>query len=181
MDQKKRESQKTLPKLDYDRSLTKSFEAAQKKTRAGKGVAQLGQQLQQSVPPLVIHNEYGSNLDLLDIDFEDLVWFYGDTSLDLAQVLAEGPSAPKVDPWKKFEHGKSLCNPEALGDLGTQMYLLNKWYMAACERGETFVSVRVRNQYYFRGDDIIYVEFSELHQLCHLDSLDKNLISCYCL
>ena len=43
VDQKKRESQKTLPKSDYDRSLTKSFEAAQKKTRAGKGVAQLGQ------------------------------------------------------------------------------------------------------------------------------------------
>ena len=43
VDQKKRESQKTRPKSDYDRSLTKSFEAAQKKTRAGKGVAQLGQ------------------------------------------------------------------------------------------------------------------------------------------
>ena len=42
VDQKKRKSQKTLPKLDYDRPLTKSFEAAQKKTRAGKGVAQLG-------------------------------------------------------------------------------------------------------------------------------------------
>ena len=44
VDQKKWESQKTLPKSDYDRSLTKSFEAAQKKTRAGKGVAQLEQQ-----------------------------------------------------------------------------------------------------------------------------------------
>ena len=43
VDQKKRESQKTLPKLDYDHSLTKSFEAKQKKTRVGKCVAQLGQ------------------------------------------------------------------------------------------------------------------------------------------
>ena len=58
VDQKKRESQKTRPKSDYDRSLTKSFEAAQKKTRPGKGVAQLGQQ---SVPPIVVRNEYGSN------------------------------------------------------------------------------------------------------------------------
>ena len=103
MDQKKRESQKTLPKSDYDRSLTKSFEAAQKKTRTGKCVAQLGQQSQQSVPPLVIRNEYGSNLDILDVDFEDLAQFYEDTGLDLAQVLAEGPSAPKVDPWKKLD------------------------------------------------------------------------------
>ena len=139
VDQKKRESQKTLPKSDYDRSLTKSFEAAQKKTRAGKCVAQLGQQSQQSVLPLVIHNEYGSNLDVLDVDFWDLARFYEDTDLDLAQVLAEGPSALKVDPWKKFERGKSLYNPEALGELGTQMYLLNKWYMAACERGENFI------------------------------------------
>ena len=132
-------------------------------------------------PPLVIRNEYGSNLDLLVVDFEDLVRFYEDTGLDLAHVLAEGPSAPKVDPWKKFEHGKGLYNPEALGELGMQIYLLNKWYMAACERGETFVSVRVRNQHYFHGDDVIYVKFVELHQLCHLHSLDKSLISCYYL
>ena len=32
---------------DYDRTLTKSIEAAQKKKRAGKGVAQLGQQSHQ--------------------------------------------------------------------------------------------------------------------------------------
>jgi hypothetical protein len=181
VDQKKQESQKTWPKSDYDRSLTKSFEATQEKTRVGKGVTQLGQQSQQSTPPLIIRNEYGSNLDLPDVDFEEMVWFYEDTGLDLAQVLTEGPSAPKVDHWKKFEHGKSLYNPEALGELGTQMYLLNKWYMATCEWEENFISVRVRNQHYSCGDDVIYVEFLELHQLCHLDSLDKSLISCYYL
>ena len=170
-----------LWEIRWQRSLTKSFEAAQKKTRPVKGVAQLGQQSQQSVPPLIIRNEYGSNLDLPDINFEELVRFYEDTGLDLAQVLAKGPSAPKVDPWKKFEHGKSLYNPENLGELDTQMYLLNKWYMAACKRGENFVSVGVKNQHYFRSDDVIYVQFGELHQLCHLDSLDKSLISCYCL
>ena len=42
--------------------------------------------------------EQGSNLDLPDVDFEDLVRFYEDTGLDLAQVLAEGPFASKVDP-----------------------------------------------------------------------------------
>ena len=36
VDQKKRESQKTRPKLDYDRSLTKSFEVAQKRLDQGK-------------------------------------------------------------------------------------------------------------------------------------------------
>ena len=50
---------------DYDRTLTKSIEAAQKKKRAGKGIAQLGQQAHQSIPPLVVGNEYGSNLGLM--------------------------------------------------------------------------------------------------------------------
>ena len=36
VDQKKRESQKTLPKSDYERSLTKSFETAQKRLEQGK-------------------------------------------------------------------------------------------------------------------------------------------------
>jgi hypothetical protein len=99
--------------------------------------------------------------------------------LDLAQVLAEGPSAPEVDPYKKFELGQILYNPEKLGELGTQMYLLNGWYMSASKGGQIYLHVRIRNHHYFRGNDIIYVEFSELRQLCHLDSLDKSLISCY--
>jgi len=39
-----------MKQTDIERSLTKSFEAAHKK-RVGKGVAQLGQQSQQSIPP----------------------------------------------------------------------------------------------------------------------------------
>ena len=132
-------------------------------------------------PPLVIRNEYDSNLDVLDINFEDLAQFYEDTGLDLAQVLAEGPSAPKVDPYKKFVPGQSLYNPEKLNELGTQMYLLNEWYMSASAVGQIYISVRIRNHHYFRGNDIIYVELPELHQLCHLDSLNKSLVSCYCL
>jgi hypothetical protein len=181
--EQKRDSLKTAAKqsiLDYDRSLNKSYEAAQKKKRAGKGVAQLGQQSQQSIP-LVVPNEYGSNLNLLEEvgGYEVFLWFYQDTGLDLAQVLVEGPSAPEVDPYKKFELGQILYNPEKLGELGTQMYLLNGWYMSASKGGQIYLHVRIRNHHYFRGNDIIYVEFSELRQLCHLDSLDKSLISCY--
>ena len=65
--QQQRESRKLSKATltNYDRTLTKSIEAAQKKKRAGKGVAQLGQQSHQSVPPLVVGNEYGSNLGLM--------------------------------------------------------------------------------------------------------------------
>ena len=32
----------------------------------------------------------------------------------------------EVDTWKTYKFGKSLYNPAALNELGTQMYLLNK-------------------------------------------------------
>jgi hypothetical protein len=96
-------------------------------------------------------------------------------------VLAQGPSALEVDPHRKYKQGQSLYNLEKLDELDTQMYMLNHWYMEACKGGHIFISVKIRNQHYFRGNDIIYVEFPELHQLCYLDSLDKSLISCYCL
>ena len=153
-----------------------------------KGVAQLGQQSQQSLPPLVVSNQYGSNLDLLGIPGGQIVLdqlddFFKEIGLDINQMLLGGdiPSAQQVNTWKIFEHGKSLYNLAALSDLGTQMYLLNKWYMEACARKETWLLVRIRHRHYFCCDDIIHVPFSKLHQLCHMDALDKSLVSCYCL
>jgi len=65
---KRREAQKESSSLlDYDCTLRKYIEEEKnKEKRACKGVAQLGEQSKQSVPPLVIGNEYGSNIDVLD-------------------------------------------------------------------------------------------------------------------
>jgi hypothetical protein len=71
-------------------------------------------------------------------------------------------SAKEIDHYQKtYEYGKSLCNPAALSKLGTQMYLLNKWYLDACgRRADDYICVRIRNHHYFRGDDVIYVQFN---------------------
>ena len=107
--QQQRESRKPSKSTltDYDRTLTKSIEAAQKKKRTGKGVAQLGQQSHQSVPPsLVVSNEYDSNLGLMhqanippDIDLDHLGEFIEETGLDLYQMFGDGniESAAEVD------------------------------------------------------------------------------------
>ena len=56
-------------------------------------------------------------------------------------------SAAEVDIWKKkFVLGQSLYNPQALSDLGTQMYLLNNWYMQASTGGYFYVGVRIRDE-----------------------------------
>jgi hypothetical protein len=42
-------------------------------------------------------------------------------------------------------------SPPDFNKLGTQMYMLNKWYMAACVRkADDYLCVRIRNYHYFR-------------------------------
>ena len=87
--------------------------------------------------------------------------FIDETGLDLYQMFGDGniESAAEVDIWKKkFVLSQSLYNPQALSDLGTQMYLLNKWYMQASTSGDFCVGVRIRDEHWFRGDDVMYVD-----------------------
>ena len=60
-------------------------------------------------------------------------------------MIARAPveSAPEIDHWQKeYTYGNSLYNPTTLSELGTQMYMLNKWYMAACVRkGDVYLYV----------------------------------------
>ena len=184
--QKEKERGKpTSPLSDYDRTLSKEVK---KMAKTKKGVPQLGEQEVQSVPPLVIRDEYGSNIKQLEgleiptdkeVNLEELANFYAMQGYDIADLLY--PAADVVDTWRKYEHGKSLWNPEKLSELGTQMYKLNKWYLEACKRNEVALCIRIRDKHWYRGNDVMYMEFSELHQLCHLDSLDKTFMSCYCL
>ena len=113
---------------------------------------------------------------------QDLNAFFELTGLTLDQLTGKAPIQNlEVDTWKTYKFGKSPYNPAALNELGTQMYLLNKWYMQACGRGEQWIFVRFRDHHYFRGDDILHISFEELHQLFHLDALDKSIISSFCL
>ena len=92
---------------------------------------------------LVVANEYGSNIEVYrpdnsgEVSVQDLNVFFEQTGLTLDQVMGKAPIQNlEVDTWKTYKFGKSLYNPAALNELGTQMYLLNKWYMQACGRGE---------------------------------------------
>ena len=82
---------------DYNHTLKK----ANNKKKAKKDIAQLGQQSQQSIPQLVVGNQYGSNLGLVPDDY-DLGQFFEDTGLSAYQLFnanAYIESAPEVDHW----------------------------------------------------------------------------------
>jgi hypothetical protein len=77
-DEKHAASKKPAPLLlDYERTITKKIKEDKKKQKmVGKDVAQLGQQAQQSVPPLVVENQYGSNMNLMQMLVHDDVDLY---------------------------------------------------------------------------------------------------------
>ena len=81
----------------------------------------------------------------------------------------------------KFEHGKPLVRPEELPNLPTRMRALHKWYLEACERVENYITVGVKDEHFFNGNESVYIEFSELFQLYNLKEIDKTIITCYCL
>ena len=184
---KQREAQKMPALSDYERSLVKS---SQPRKRVEKRVPQLGE-VSKPVPPLIVPNQYGSNEDLMPkkslavSELDSLERYFGQSGLNMEAAIIGCQTFEKaevVDPWRaRYEPGISLFDPQHLHELGTQMFAINKWCIVASKRGENWISVRVRQHHYFRGDDLTYVQFEELHQLCHLDALDKSLVSCFCL
>ncbi|KAK1670452.1 hypothetical protein QYE76_058611 [Lolium multiflorum] len=152
---------------DHDRSLGQSYRAS----KEAKKVAQLGQQDNQAIPHFVVQPyddpetasmiEREARAQGASVDYED---YY--------------PTAQVVN---KYRYGKDLVKPGELARLGTQMRRLHDWYLKACRRGDRYLTVYLRDEHYFRGNEEINLELEELFQLFNQDALDKAVISCYCL
>jgi len=123
-------------------------------------------------------------LDAVNVD--ELTQWMGATGLSIEQLMGrESVKEDKVvDEWRRqYRYGRSLCNPVNVKQLRTQMYKLYEYYMSFYRQHELeqYIGVQVRDHHYFHGDDIMWVQFSEVHQLLYMDALDKSLMSCYCL
>ena len=133
------------PLLDYERSLNKSYKASQKAKRAGKDVAQLGQQSKQSINPLVVEGDF-TNAQGGPINKEALEDFMATTGLTAEQLMGRA-SIPTgdYDIYRTYVYGQSLVNPKYYSSLGTQMFLLNKWYLKVIKNDEAgWLVARVR-------------------------------------
>jgi hypothetical protein len=118
-------------------------------------------------------NVYGGKIDLGELER---------AGLTLGQIMEteEISGYVEADHAMKYAHGKPLVTSEQYKNLPTAMRKLHEWYMNEAKRGQTFLMLKVTKEHYFNGCEIC-IEFSELFQLYHLDSIDKSLISCYCL
>jgi len=173
---------------DYDRAIKKAYEkmtmphrtpqrgrrpVPKKPTEKGKSIAQLGEQKKQNISPLKVGT---SRNDPGHYDAQALMEIIEKTGMSLEQIQDEDnfPRAKVVVP---YIPGAALLEPE---HMLTKMARLNRWYMNAYDSGVIGLKAKVRN-HYFRGPELIHIEYSELWQMFHQDALDKSLMSCWCL
>ena len=85
---KQRDARKPSPLSDYERSLNKSYKASLKAKRAGKDVAQLGQQSKQFIDALIVEGDC-TNAQGGPIDREALEDFMATIGLTTEQLMGE--------------------------------------------------------------------------------------------
>ena len=80
----------------------------------------------------------------------------------------------------RFEHGKPLVRPST--SLTTMMQRFHDWYMDICRKsGKNTLSLSVKEEHNLVGVDVLLVAYEEFFHFSNQKSLDKTIITCYCL
>jgi hypothetical protein len=113
------------------------------------------------------------------LDMDEAVKLAAQMNITVAELIG-GTELPKAAIAQKYVHGQPLVDDEKLRQMPTNMRNFHAWYLRASKSEQTMLMEKVGPEYYFH-EELIHIEFSELFQFMNLDSLDKSLMSCYCL
>jgi hypothetical protein len=83
---------------------------------------------------------------------------------------------PRVARWK-YEFRKSLVPPEVMLVLPTQMRRLHDYYMLASSRDDCMLVIRIKDEDYFHGEDVMWLYFEKLYQQYHQDAINIRFFS----
>ena len=121
-------------------------------------------------------------LVLLPPEQQGLIAFLGTSGLSVAEVVGRKVITIHlgVARWK-YEFRKSLVTREIVPELPMQMRRLHDYYMLVSSGGDFMLGVKIKDEDYFRGEDVIWLHFEELYQLYHQDALDISFLSTWLL
>jgi len=137
-----------------------AFRIRRQQLKSGKQVAQLGEQANQSVPPLKVMPE---------------------KVVDQHTFRIDDPNTAEYEYAWTYVYGSTLVRPELVDSLTTQMRRLHRWYENAVEAKHEAFWVSVKKEHYSFKNAVMYIPFSEIFQLFNQLDLDKSIVSCYCL
>ena len=129
-------------------------------------IAQLGEQAQQSCPPLNVSNAPGT------------VASYG--NLDDYLPNDALPDFMAVDE-HRYKYGKPLVKDEK--SLTTMMRRFHNWYMETSREseGKNALYLHIKEEHDLVANDLLTVPFEEFFEFFNQKALDKLMVCCYCL
>ena len=193
------QTQMDLP-TDYERELRIQNARFQEAKRKGKQIPQLGEQANQSVPPLIVSSDidkdFRADMDE-DMDLMDplVIAAARDQGLTVREAkesaiaigmtlrqLLNIDAPPMGEIARKYVRGKGLVSRAEAAKLSTNMRSLHKWYLSVTrtKRGKNYFSANIKKEHHFKEYSIC-IQFDELFQLYNQRDLDKSILGCYCL
>jgi hypothetical protein len=183
-----RELRRQAEKLKADKG-KKALEDKEKEIKTcGKQVAQLGEQIKQSIPPLIVQAS-GPDEDpaiiaaaaAQGITVKGAREMADDFGMTLRAVLGL-EDAPMSAVVTQYVLNGPLVEPAQEESLPAQMQSLLRWYKGFIEHkaGTEFIYAEVRHEHHYKHY-YVQVHMSELFQLFNLRELDKSILSCYVL
>ena len=154
---------------DYDRQIMKTHAKKKKQSKSSSSdVPQLGAQKNQTVEPLIVEQTTKQI---------NLIAFLKEANLTVAQVAGEQdiPKAQVIARWQ-FQLGTSLVPLEVVSLMPTKMRRLHDRYMIMMSQCVFMSGAKIKDDDFFRGEAIIWINWEEIYQLFHQDALDISMV-----
>jgi hypothetical protein len=110
--------------------------------------------------------------------------FMEQTRMPLSVELGheEPPRDPSFEYRWPFQLGKPLIRLELVLKLSPKMYKFHEWYMRELAKGVDTIGMLARPKYFAtEGNKVVWLEFRDIYEVYHLDSLNTDLIVAWCL
>ena len=150
---------------------TVSDQRLKERRAAGKKIAQLGEQVYQSLPPLQVSSFVANHPGGMVSGCNNLGdYLPDDVHYDFLEVDEH-----------RYEYGKPLVKDEK--SLTTMMRRFHNWYMKTCRESEGTNSLylNIKKEHDLIGTDLLCVPFEEFFAFFNQKALDKLTVFCYCL
>jgi len=112
----------------------------------------------------------------------DLIAFLKEANLTAAQVAGgqDIPKAQVIARWQ-FQLGTSLVPLEVVSLMPTKMRRLHDRYMMLMSQCVFMSGAKIKDDDFFRGEAIIWINLEEVYQLYHHDALNISMVGLWVL
>jgi hypothetical protein len=102
--------------------------------------------------------------------------------LGVALSHEEPPRDPSFEYRWLFQLGKPLIRPELVLKLSPKMYKFHEWYMQQSLKGvHSIAMLAAPEDFATEGNKVVWLEFKDIYEVYHQDTLNTDLIVAWCL